>query len=384
MEHYTAHDASDYSIETLVSLMREHSWVGLWQKFTQRGALVCDADFRAAYKKMYAFSKITLMTIEEAESLSSISGKLFVFTKKNELGLVRRLRNKLGKGHVLSVTYEFLPASIRRPFKMSKITRKGVFNMPQKPVVIISTPGSDVSYLDDLMAETGLANPVEHFTRLLVQIIAYKEKVHLQRLFSAIIASDAEQSQFATILYSDVLQQFVELGAVTKEQIRQYLEDTDAQVLYFLRRDKLVQSSMCVLLESLPARSIDRVKKSKTISGRLETVNFAAAYEFSKALIEDELWIEDFLSEYSAMKMITLEDLVMNTSSVLTHLGQFLNMKPKLGKEISSYADGYKEMQQIVDQVVLFKRELIDRLGLHVNSHGSLTSKSEEIFHHKR
>jgi hypothetical protein len=179
-------------------------------------------------------------------------------------------------------------------------------------------------------------------------------------------------------LQSDVLNQMIFRSNLSYRQLRKYIGKAGIKVIYFYRRDKLAQTTIQALMTNRYMRSIwhmsDRQKQNFC---KKRTVSKELAWRSMLEIMDSENRLEAFFNNVADIKMITLEELRDSPLGVMQGVARFLEVPAPETVEVSDYSKTYTEIVNLSERITQFKRMMIDRMGLHVNIEGSLTTDTE-------
>ncbi|GHF18428.1 hypothetical protein GCM10017044_11190 [Kordiimonas sediminis] len=305
--------------------------------------------------------------------------RVFVFALHGEWAQVKALRSAYPEVSVYSMIYQLGPSCAQRPVKVpvyahSKIKKRA-------PIVILSTPGSDVEFLARTMEANGLPYPKEYFGKALMNLVPAMDHFNAARYLDEVLAQSPGQ-RVSMIIQTDVWKLLQKQTSLSARRMQQWLKETNAKVIYFSRRDKMMQAAIHNLMARQPSRSPwDMIPKERKELKMRRKVNFHAANLVMHRMVTVEERLERFTSTLPHVKMISLEELVESPARVIEGIAQFIGQKPAKELKELDYGEHYRSIPNLESAALSYRRELIDRLGLHVNMSGSLVTKSDELIH---
>ncbi|WCL55114.1 hypothetical protein [Gimibacter soli] len=202
----------------------------------------------------------------------------------------------------------------------------------------------------------------------------------MPRFLMGSVMRQPEQGPFQMLVQTDVLDALYDIGALSTERMLKWLNSTKARVIYFVRRDKLMQAGLVGALADSHFRSVWKMPPAQRLKFDGESVDFAATNRLLNRIMEHEAELEERLEPFDNVKMLTLEDLIARPTDVLKDIGMFLGRPVSIADDLPSYASVYNSMPNMLRSIVGFRYELIDRLGLHINEAGSVLGLADELF----
>jgi len=350
--------------------------------------LVIDPPLHTALEE-YLEKPLGCHSMTPAEALASRKAlryrRILVFTLDHEMLVTRRIRSRLGDWKsVFSLQYDLGPGGSMRPLRFRPLTQP-LADLGEPPVVILSSPGSDAEYLADVMEATGMGPSPEFFGGPVTALLPHlKDRFQPLRFLTAAVNRYPVVGPFSMLVQTDVLDALYQSRALTPERFQSWLTSTNAKVIYFVRRDKLMQAGLLGALSHTPYRSVWRLRPNVRRRYFEQPFDFAATNRRLNRLMEMEAELEAQIIENEGVKMITLEDLVAKPLEVMEDIGRFLGRKLTEGVTMPAYYPVYRSMPALLRTIVAFRLELIDRLGLHINEAGSLVGQSERLLKNAR
>jgi hypothetical protein len=386
----------------LVEAMAAWGWPGYFRSLPQDALLVFDADLRAAFDARYGTPPCHVATPQKAEQAAvRHGGPVLLLCRQGERRLTARLRRAYPDRAVISCTYDLAPLGASKP------TASGLSPSEQSPsglptsglpvpgaiqpgqikvpdtgavaLVVLSTPYSDAEYLGGMLSENGLGTPRELFGPAVTSLALYQTDFEPTRFLFHALAAEAKDNRIALHLQSDVLLPLVDAGVLSWTQVAGWLRRADAPVLYFSRRDKMVQCCIAAALDAAGVRSawaMDRAARA----GGVPSPSAGALQNWLYSLLIQEDALEAFLEKAEPeFRSVTLEELVESPVEVLKSLAIFLGGKLRRDLTIAKYGVAYAGLDGIAGEAAAFRERLISDLGLVRNQAGSLVSRTDAL-----
>ncbi|NVK42682.1 MAG: hypothetical protein HWE39_15680 [Oceanospirillaceae bacterium] len=355
-------------------------WPAFLKRLHAKDVLVIDADILRMFENR--LETLPCQTVSPKMAESRIDGdfnRVFVLCRKDELRLVERLRAKFPRKRIYSMTYDVAPRSLFAP--PVKFPQPVMDATPAKrPIILISSPYSDAEFLANILSENGLGAPKEYLDQPLATWIEQHEGFQLARYFDALVKLYRKDGVFDLHLQTDVLAAILRRSNGNWHSFAKWLKQTDAQVIYFTRRDKMAQTGFGAVLDNSKYRSIWEMSPALRKAFKGKEINFAEANAWLQNVLIQEGEVENFLQAAEIeFRSVTLEELIETPVAVLKSLTMFLGEKAPKAFMMPDYASAYAELPELWDQARNFRREMIDRLGLHVNAEGSYVTATDEI-----
>ncbi len=374
-------------LKRLLQSLRFWSWGRLLSTAGENACLVSEQDFIDLMKK--EIDSLTIPYIHRDQAIEAISKegykRVIVLVKKNEARLVKDIRARFPDIEVYSTLYNIIPGNSRHPFNLPDIQ----LNYKEKPLLetfknvtlVISSPASDCEYFLQSLEENGFGKAPHIFNKPFKNMIEYSEHFQVSRfLKSAQLYQECDEHMFIH-LQSDVLNQMLFRSNFSFKQLRKFISKAGIKVIYFCRRDKLAQTAIQALIAERHMRSIWHMPpQQKGTFCKTRKVNNEAAWRFMLENMDTEARLEGFFNKLPAVKMITLEEFRDANENVMDNLVRFLEIKAPETIKTVPYDTPYEEITGLVDRITEFKRNMIDRMGLHINNKGSLSTENEAYF----
>lgn len=298
---------------------------------------------------------------------------ILVFTLDGEWKLTRLLARENPKCRVVSAQYHFAPVSLNKPVRLPVVAETADYNeQGNRPVVMISTPGSDAEYVAKLMAENGLSEPREYLGKPFLTILKHLNRFMplkyvrmTERLNQAAILGEGNR-RLALLIQSDIITELSKTNSLSNRRLFWLLEKSGAKVIFVCRRDKLSRAGIVALMENRPLRSIwtMAVAQRKNFPGK-QKLPTLMAMEKIEELGAAEAVLAKALKDLPHSHTVFLEDIVSRPEETLKSIARFIGEELPQDLEKIPYAAEYGPNTQLGALLVEFKQEMIDRLGLH-------------------
>lgn len=239
----------------------------------------------------------------------------------------------------------------------------------KQPVILLATPGSDSDYLAALMTQAGLPCPVEYFGKPIVGISKSASHFMPARYFHGVQKTLGDtQADFSVLLHTDVVAALVSNTRLSAERLKKWLHTSGAKIIYLRREDKLFQAGLSALLQHRPFRSIWSIlpNQRKLFPG-YQQANFLEGMQALGQINREEQLVEDLLSRHTNTITLSTEEFTSDPMQQLGRIAEFLDgkMDPAISIQPGGYQEEYAAFPDLFDRIVEFRRQYIDRLGLH-------------------
>ena len=377
-------------LKKLLHSLRFWSWGRLLEQAGPKACLVSDEDFINLMKKEVKDLKTPYVLRENAFDEIKQNGyaSIIVLVKNNEAQFVKALRSEFPDADVYSTLYDIIPCKMFHPFELpdlkTQATQADLSETFKNTTLIISSPGSDCEYFLQSLVDNGFGKAPNLFNKPFKNLIAYSDHFEIARFLKS--AQTYQNSEGHTFIYlqSDVLNQMLFRSNFSFKQLRKHVSDAGMKVIYFHRRDKLAQTAIQSLMEDRYMRSIWHMPAPQKDSFcKTRKVNNEIAWRTMLETMDTEARLENFLKNLSDVKMITLEEFRDAPENVIKSLAQFLGTAPPEMIKVNPYTQPYEEITNLVERITEFKRTMVDRMGLHLNTKGSLDTENEAFFKKK-
>jgi hypothetical protein len=377
-------------LKRLLHSLRFWSWGRLLEKAGAKACLVSDADFIDLMKKEVKDLKTPYILKEEAFDEIKRAGytSIIVLVKNNEAQFVKALRAEFSDADIYSTLYDIIPSKMFHPFELPDLkiqdTPVNLNEAFRNTTLVISSPGSDCEYFLQSLLDNGFGRAPHIFNKPFKNMIEYSDHFDIARFLKSAQAYQNPEGHTFIYLQSDVLNQMLFRSNFSFKQLRKQIIKSGMKVIYFYRRDKLAQTAIQALMEDRYMRSIwhmpppqkDSFCKNRKVSNEI-------AWRTMLETMDTEARLENFFKNLPKLKMVTLEEFRDAPENVVKNLAQFLETAPPETIKINAYTEPYEEITNLVERITDFKRTMIDRMGLHVNTKGSLDTENEAFLKRK-
>lgn len=359
---------------------RTWSWPALFRQLDKSDLFIIDPDILRAIEDRFGNLKCQTESPLRALRKQDVDIKrVFVLCRRDEWALTKQLRGQYTANRVYSCTYDLAPKSLfEKPKLATPVSKKPV--PVKRPLVLISTPYSDAEYLCDILRQNKFGNPREYLDRTLATWLEECSDFQVSRYFDRIIRLYQSDGMFDLHLQTDVLARLFGHSHLGWRRLEAWLKKTKAQVIYFTRRDKMAQTGFGSALDVSLHRSVFDISPAQRKAFKPLPGSFADANAWLQQLLQQEAELEDWL-EHSIedFRSVTLEEIVEQPVEVIRSLSIYLGKKTPKAIHIPDYKTPYREMPHLWEDAVRFRHEMIDRLGLHVNTSGSWVTNTDRL-----
>ncbi len=299
---------------------------------------------------------------------------ILVLCRQGEWALVKRLRHLYPKAQVFSVSYE---VAANNAMGQSQLHWQGELpgRSKKSPTFIVSLPYSQAEYFSQTLGLNG--HPVSY--ELIGRASAIWAKISSDynpvRLFWEIERRYGQGKGLYMLVQFDVLQGLIEHSGLTWRHVSDYLTATEAKVIYYSRRNKLLQAMEATLLSTLNLRSL-----SQLAGGSLseEDFNPSEADQWVEDLLRQEVKLEGHLSLLPELKMITHEEMKESPVEVLKSVSVYLGKKAKLQVMVPDWDQPVQTLAALHDVFLSYREAYANRLGFVMSSRGTWEHKPDE------
>jgi hypothetical protein len=373
------------ALKTLVNTLRFHGWVKIL-RLPGKTMLVADPDFITELRSQ--ISDLTCEFSVPSQAIDDIKAseakRIIVLSRTHEIRLVRQLRSTFPHRQVFSTLYDLCPKSFAGPFyeKQSSINS----SEPISPVenigaLMLSSASSDSEHLGNIFEENTLGTIHKPFGKAAQALMHYVDHFEPFRYFTAYVKSSTNKDIFNIFSVEiEILEDVAKKTKLSLLRLKKIIEDRQIKAVYFQRRDKITQAALNALLFNHSANSIwglPPVSYPSFVNSR--TFGFVIAINSLHQTIGRESRIEKFLSQLPAVHVTVLEELLKTPNTVIESLAHFLSIPIQAKITVPVYGELYGKIDGLKNQIADFKREYIDRLGLHTSDAGSLITETEKL-----
>ncbi|WP_374764237.1 hypothetical protein [Yunchengibacter salinarum] len=360
----------------------------LKKRFTSRDAVVMDHSVADAFVARYGTPDAAIVTPDGLDRIPAGQGRILVLLTQGELAAVSTLRQRFPNRPVVAGFHDLAvrtaPGFDVR-FNENRLDPAIVgpaepMDPPPAPLVLLTTPGTDAEYVAMVMAAAGLGQPFEYLQRPHALAALMGGDLDVRAVLDSAARQFGQHRRFAMVLQSDVMDVMAETGLFDWDALAQWARASKARLIHVQRRDKLVQAGLAAVLAPSPFRSLFFMREAQRRNFDPTPPDFRTVNPMLQALVNREAALEDWFSDEDLpVTQITLEETVESAHAVMAHLGNLMGTRTPRRFDVPDYGRFYREMPALMTASDNYRRELIDRLGLHVNAHGSLVSMTDKV-----
>ena len=298
-------------------------------------------------------------------AISTSVKKVLVFCRRNELAIVRKIRKDHPKLEVTSGTYGFNIFGRERLPKLSEFTQASTQKIAT-PILVLATSYSDAEFVAKSMAENNLPYFHEFLGRHYGTWAKGHKSFQIARFYNAMDRRYSAEGKMHYLLQTDVLSSMFVNTSFSLARFIRYLEKAHAKVILVRRKDKLAQAVTGQLLNRSSERSVWTKKPSKKIAVKFQAEDISGCIERQLLLDSEEKILASVAVSCAASMEVFLEDFRENQPAGLASLAAFLEEKPRQPAATFDYDKGYDLAPDLVLAPTEYKRQLIDKLGIHL------------------
>lgn len=379
---------------SFIGAMAAWGWPDYFHSLSATDLLVMDAASLEAFTLRYGAPPCQTGTPETAFGVASETrGAIAVLCEARERQLVKRLRMAYPGRVVISCSYELASVSGGGDLPRPEAIRTGLpqataFSNP--PIIIVSSPYSDAEHFLVHLERNSMASAREVICPTLLSLALSRADFDFRRYIIHVFAKNLIDGRVEIHIQTDVLVGLIDAGFLEITDIAGWLGETDARVIYFLRRDKVIQCLLADALEPLELRSVWGMHSGarEVLLSRDRPTHSEVMRAFSKRLhtvLKHETNIEDFLAnEVETFRSYTLEELVESPINVLKSVAIFLGHRLTNTIHVPDYGAAYRGLGGIAGDIDRVRMDYIRTLGLQRNAVGSLVSATDILFERLR
>jgi len=365
------------TMQNFIARLEEWRWPEALRALEADVMLVTDANIAAALVAAYGPFKCMVASPETfSASLTPAIHKLVFLCRENERAQVRGARSKYPALQVFSTTYDLAPVSVGGggffEWQVADTDPEA-----HEPLIILATPGSDAEYFNTLLEKNGLGSPREYINRTVACWAGHQSRFEPLRFLRGVNRKYGRK-RLQIILYTDVLLSLVENGHLTLKVFASLLKKSRAKVIYFSRRDKSMQATLLSAIGQAKSRSLwPAYAHTPAPTAKHTETDTLGQDGWINTLLYAESLIEPMLTSLDKFKFITLEETVESPQEVLESVAVYLNKALATDIIGTDYFGPYKTAGNIFEAANIYRKILIDRLGLKVNEHGSYVADTD-------
>ena len=376
-EHFGRGSAREF-----VDSVRPLAWGAVLSKLSEADIIVTSAELEEALKDGFEGLSCRFYdpyngSIDELNTLTQTKGRLLLLLPKSERAIHRYLAENLPKRKIIPLLTELLPNSLHKPARLSwptppaKVEHTAASDKAS-PVIIIGTPGSEVSFFADLLARAGMGEVRPYFPKAISMFKSLEGEFPLARFMNTIETRFHEDGAFATYIYADIIADLLRTKVVTPQRMLRYLTERNVKIIYYVMRDKIRQA---VYAEAFHARGFDsfwELPEKAQDRYRYPSLKPLRLTKRLLPLVEQDIQTDILVRQLPNVQLVNHEDLVLAPKEVLTTVSSFLERPLNVTTEVDWFAVSQSVAPNIEEDTASFARFVIDKLGLHANAAGSL------------
>ena len=355
--------------ERLMKHISHWSWVHFLYTYNETHLLIADRFFISRVQKARAQPLTCKVATPEKyqQAITPAIRKILVFSRENELALIRSIQKAHPDVKVTSGTYGFACNDRTRLPKLVEYKKPSLPKEAQPPVVMISAPGAEAEFVTKVMAENDLPYCHEYLGRANGTWTRQHRNFQVARFFAGAMERYAKEGQPALLLQTDVLKQLFENTSFKLRHLIKYLRSSGAKVVLVRRKDLVMPAVFGQILDRTAERSIWTKKERKKLQLKLLPEDYEGCV---MRLIEHQR--ADAMLDAIALALsddvidLTLEDFVADQQEALSRIADHLNVKIEKPWATISYDEGFENVRSLLDETLNFKRQLIDKVGIHL------------------
>lgn len=302
--------------------------------------------------------------------------KILVFTLDDELAIVRKLQAQFSDILVTSATYGYaLTGKDRYPRLVEFQPGNHIAaQRPKQTVVFLSSPYADAEFIISAMVENGYPYIHEFLARPFTALLPLCSYFQATRFHYYAEKRYMRDGFFGFLLQTDVLQSLIDNTSFKLRHFIRYLKHRNVRLVLVKRRDHITQAVTAQLFDRTAERSVWTKKPSKKLLTPVKPGDSTGSLQHLQAIAEGETMMDTLASTGIAVHEVFLEDFVMKQADSIRRLADFLGHDLSVDTpETIDYAQGYETAPVFNKSVTEIRRELMDRLGIHVlDDHNTL------------
>ena len=345
------------------------SWVHCLYRYSDKHLLIADRFFidRVHKARPTALNCKTATPDNYQKAITPDIAKVLVFSTENELALVRRIQEEFPGVKVTSGTYGYACNNQARQPKLVEYKQPAIRDDMAAPVVMIATPQADAEFIAKAMQNNGLPYCHEYLGRGNATWLEHHRHFQVTRFFACAINRYVKDGPPSFLLQTDVLEQIFKHTPFGLKHLVQYLKSSGARVVLVRRNDMALPAVFGQIMDRTAERSIWTKKEQKKLILKLLPQDYEGCFERIAHIRDGEAMLADIAGALPEKAMtITLEDFVRDQSGHLSKIGKLLEADVTEPHVHTSYAKGFENAKDLLDETLEFKRLMIDKLGLHV------------------
>lgn len=361
---------TEHKLSTFLQSSTHWGWPSLFLTFGPKVALVTDPGFRDIFEGYYKGLKCTLLSTEEifAKALPKPVHTVIIFLRAGEKRVTQKIKADYPDKRILSAQYDIAPQCHRPIMQMAGLkTQKHTLDrlpVTQKPVLLLSEPGSDAEYLASLMAMNNLPRPLEYGGLPIIDLLSFTDNFKPFSFISRAYGYSETEDNFAIHLQSDVLSAIFDHMPSIIGQLTKLIKKSQAHIIYVKRHNKLAQATLNQLMEDKPLRSLWTMPKGRrdNFPGQVR-VNIPQAIKIWKNTAREKQLLESLLSDFPNKLSLTTEAIAAAPTDAIKTVADHIGHQAPTTIRSMNYSDAYNDT--LNTEISRFSHDIIDRIGLH-------------------
>jgi len=300
-----------------------------------------------------------------SDAIGANTKKVLVFCLKNELAIVRAIQKDHPKIEVTSGTYGYAMFGRDRLPKLHEFTSASAHPIAA-PVIMLATRHADAEFIAKSMEKNGLPYFHEYLGRHYATWVRAHRSFQMARFCDTMDRRYSADGKTHYLLQTDVLHSMFLNTSFSLDRFVRYLERSHAKVILVSRRDKLTPAVNGQLLNRSEERSVWTKKPSKNIAVKYRADDMSGCVERQQLLASEENILATVAASKATTMEICLEDFIEDQPAGLASLAAFTETTLKQPMAMLDYDQGYELAPDLVLAPAEYKRQLVDKLGLHL------------------
>lgn len=320
------------------------------------------------------------VTHEMVEKGRNTSGPILVYLPRDERRVIQHLKKEFPDRRILSFVTDIMP-KILSDFSESIHSQAPALMLDTlddqtqrkiHPILLLGSPGSEVSYLATLYRESGLGEISPYLGNLFASMWNMRGSFPLARYVKSIHEYHENKWPLSSFMYTDLLFFMLETGILKKHRFLRYLEQTNTRVIYYTMRDKVRQALYINYFRNRNFSSFWEIDTEARKNFKPSAIDPIGVFTTIMPSLIDDIETEKLITSFPNTLIVTHEDLVMAPKEVMANIANFSGRSVQFDPVTDWTVSIKKSMPDIEKHTAKIVRILIDRLGLHANASGSL------------
>jgi len=356
-------------IQTFMRHVSHWSWVHILYTYDDSHLLIAD-DWFISELRTARPDTLSLRTAKPHNYQDAITDKIkevLVFCEEGELALVKKIQAEHPELHVTSGTYGFACVGVDRYARLKAFApqtrgRKIV------PTLILSTPYADAEFVTNVMTKAGMPETCEYMGRPFESWLKLHKNFQVTRYYATTKDFYVKKKQLSWLMQTDVLQAVFDNTSYSLKRFIADLNRLGAKVVLVSRKRTSVQAVTAQVFARTAERSVWTKSPTKKIISNYEDGDFTGCIKWEQDIQSGQAILDAVAARVSGTMPIVLEDFIMDQGKYITKIAQYLGYELSGEPEPEDYIAGYETTPHTHTISMRFQRELIDRLGLHVEA----------------